>query len=177
MSITENVLRRVACCDELDRDVSYTSLKWGIDSTKLAVLAYGYIVVYDLSTNTIPTIVDLHVPNIVISSFDWTPDESRFAALHFKKDKTTNMLVLPLEVVMGFWGQDGTWQSRYEQPDASVTGEDCVPHGKDEFLSSSDQIGLDVEWAPDNQTLALSLGNVVQITVCSIQNNGKLMLH
>jgi len=157
----------------------YTDLKWNADGGQLAVMVYGYILICNLPSGTITTVVDLvglPLPNDLhtyLSWFDWSPDGSKFAAFHYKIDDK-GQVPFPLDIVMGFWDKNG-----YLLPDKSLSSEPCVPDGQEIFNGFASPVGEDIAWAPDNKTVVVivdTIGGNLHSTICTLQSDGKLLV-
>lgn len=157
-----------------DMGFGYTDLKWSLDSRQLAVMVYGYVLVYDLELHKTITVVDLTAvppPNDVhtyLYWFDWSPDGSKFAAFHFMLDDK-GVPLLPVTINIGFWDKYGYWLPQYEQTTASV--EACVPDGEHLFAGLAYPPGVDIAWSTDNKTVAVSAAD---FTVCRLGEDGTL---
>ena len=154
--------------------VGYTDFKWSSDSKQLSALAHGYIIVYDMLSGNLSTVVDLVIANSndlheYLHRFDWSSDNSKFAAFHYKI--IDNQVAFPIEIVIGFWDQNGRWLSNYEKTNSSNSEQACIPNGQDEWRGAAVPPGRDVIWAPDNKTLLVST-NFNGYIVCKIENNG-----
>lgn len=166
LGVMENVLGLLT---ERAEFVYYgTQVKWSSDSTQLAIMAYGYIVVYSLPTDTISLIIDLAiVPDgrrDLLTLFDWSPDGSKFAAFYYQVDQSNRKSFYPPKIGLGFWN----FNLSQNQPDD--LNEACLPQNVNEFVAKSLSIGNDIEWAPDNNTVAISAG---QIIVCSMKGTAQ----
>ncbi|MBA3920353.1 MAG: hypothetical protein H0X31_01065 [Nostocaceae cyanobacterium] len=180
----ENLLKVLSNSSNSFNGDGYTDLKWNANGQQLAVMAHGYIVVYDLSTAKITTVVDLVGLRVssdlhnYLSWFDWSPDGSKFAAFHARLDDKREGLqaVQPIEIVMGFWNKYGDLLSADESQNSR---DKCVPNGQGVFQGATvDPLGVDVVWAPDSKTIAVSSRSYVNqsgiFTVCTLHDDGTI---
>ncbi len=170
LDTAKTVLRFASCCDDLTVDYDYFSVSWGQESGRLAAYVFGYIVVYDLSNQTFSTVIHLSLSNSIITNFDWSPDESRFAAFHIK------FISSDRSVEMGFWEEYEFAENGYSQHEESMQDLDCVPYGDRVFTIPAYPIGSDVKWAPDNRTVAVSVRRTGQLTACSLKDDDHLLV-
>lgn len=164
---TKNALRLASRSE----NTGYSDLHWSPDSSRLAAMVYGYIVIYDFSRDVVSALIDVVMVDIdrnPISWFDWSPDGSTFVAFHYAiKDSEAGF---PLSIVLGFWDSEGRWLRQYEQPED--TPQTCLPRSTDLFRGV-EPIGSDLTWAEDNRTVAVSAGVV---TICSLGSDGTLSM-
>ena len=177
-----NLLRVLTESEGFNAD--YTDLKWSMDGKQLAMMLYGYVVIYNLASEKITNVIDLvgiGLPSadlrLYLRWFDWSPDNSKLAAFRYKltEDKqVTN----PLDIVMGVWDQKGLFLLNGEAQDVS-NEKSCVPDSQKIFNGFETRPGTDVAWAPDNKTLAVSISTYnghSYFTACLLRDDGKLVV-
>lgn|GEM_PF-5957232 len=157
----------------------FTDFAWNSDGTQLAVMTSSYIIVFDLVDMEVQSVIDLLVVSSTLhdflSTFAWSPDDSTFAALHFRLQDGRE--VFPLEVIMGFWDSDGRRLHEYEFSESDETLPNCISNAEDIWESRG--IGLMggiYEWSPDNRSLAVSeaAGDYIGYSICTLNSDGTL---
>ena len=169
----DNLLRQLSNSDA----TGYSDLKWSADGKQLAVMIYGYILIYDLIKNDVVTIIDLvndqYSPSArqYLSLFDWSQDGSKLVAFNYKRDNTPEKKILyPFQVGVSVWDRNGQLLSKNDNPAAD---KDCRG---DEFQGEAVPIGTDISWSSDNMTVAIAT-NYAGYRVCSLQNDGSFIVH
>lgn len=155
-------------------EFGYDDVDWSPDSSTVASInSRGYVDIVSLETGDILQTIDIaggemeHAENSgwLYVLFDWSPDGNLFAAPHQMRG------VAGEPPVMGFWNREGNLLEAYTRENLMDTVP-ATPCSANAFLL---MYALDVQWANDSRTLAVSGGD--GYSVCRLNIDGTIEQH
>lgn len=138
----------------------YRSVQWSADSSRVAVITnYGDVQVFSSDTGDLVQSVDIAMIDSLRGEsgvfdyklFAWTPDSTLFAAPYYAINQSTQSI--SGTVAIGIWDQQGRLIGTSDYPNSEQPVDDtaCVHYAR-QYINEI----LDLEWAPDSRTLAVT---------------------